>query len=72
MVQIRFRDVVRTIAIIFLLQLQSLLMMPIVMVCALPIVSKLAKDMVTQVGFVHLSEKSQAVAVHQKRKKLNN
>lgn len=44
-------------------------MMPIVMACALPIVTKLAKDMVTQVGFVHLSEPRQAVAVHQKRKK---
>lgn len=35
----------------------------IVMDCALLIVTKLAKDLVTQVGFVHLSEASQAVAV---------
>ncbi|KAH0915799.1 hypothetical protein HID58_030245 [Brassica napus] len=64
----------RTMAIVFLLVIAEQATAvsiddAIVMDCALLIVTKLAKDLVTQVGFVHLSEASQAVVVHQKEKK---
>ncbi|CAH8382204.1 unnamed protein product [Eruca vesicaria subsp. sativa] len=72
--QIRFKDVVAAIAIIFLLnkQTQSPLM-PTVMDHALTIVNKLANRKVTQAGFAQLLEPNLAVAVHhERRKSLNN
>ncbi|KAL0798630.1 hypothetical protein Bca101_053805 [Brassica carinata] len=52
-------------------QRQSLLM-PTVMDGAITIVNKLAKINITQVGFAQLLETSLAVAVHQRRKSLDN
>lgn len=46
--------------------------MPTVMDGAITIVNKLAKIKITQVGFVQLLEASLAVAVHQRRKSLDN